>query len=393
MNIGRIFIWNPWGLFGVVAGVMCTAMAAFVFTARPDRVQNRRLALLLLIEGIVTSFSPAGTAFAASDATARVFFVIHVFALFLIVPILLHFVATIDTPLTRPLNTWTGVMLLWLLTAGQVVLFVVRPTLFIRGFREPWWGGRMFVLGPMASVAYAMSGIAVLYSLVVAVSAFRRAALGTAARDRARRYAIAFGVKDTVLLFATTILPGVYGAMHAGDIQPIDFTYVWAIQVTETVYVLLMAYGILKSQLFDIDLRIARGLRRSTLAAIVLFAFFATAELAERLVSEEFGYVIGALAAAALIFAHKPVERFVAGLSSAVLPGVEPSPEYIAFRKLEVYREAVEAAFEDKRLSKEDRAILQRLQKTLGVEPADAARLEEDTRLALTRTSPSPRSR
>jgi hypothetical protein len=251
----------------------------------------------------------------------------------------------------------------------------------------------MFVVGPMASVAYAISGIAVHYSLVVAISAFRRAPVGTAARDRARRYAIAFGVKDTILLFATTILPGIYSATHAGDIKPIDFTYVWAIQLTETVFVLLMAYGILKSQLFDIDLRIAAGLRRSTLAAIVLFAFFATAELAERLVSEEFGYVIGALAAAALIFAHKPVERFVSGLSSAVLPGVEPSPEYLAFRKLEVYREAVEAAFEDKRLSKEDRAILQRLQKTLGVEPADAARLEEDTRLALTRTSPSRRSR
>jgi hypothetical protein len=242
----------------------------------------------------------------------------------------------------------------------------------------------MFVIAPLATLAYAMTGISTLYSLVVAISAFRRAVPGTAAKDRARWYAIAFGLRDIVLLTATSLLPAIYGATHAGDIRPIEFTYVWAIQLTETVFVLLMAYGILRAQLFDIDLKIAAGIRRSTLAAVVLFAFFATTEIAERLVSDEFGYIIGALAAAALIFLHKPVERFASGLSSAILPGVEPSPAYLTFRKLEVYREALEAALEDHRLSKDDRAILKRLQVTLGIDSADAARLEQDTQEALT---------
>ena len=98
--------------------------------------------------------------------------------------------------------------------------------------------------------------------------------------------------------------------------------------------------------------------------------------------------LIGAFAAAALVFVYKPVERFAASLFSAVLPGVEASPAYIAFRKLEVYLEAVEAAYEDGHLSQEDRVILKRLQAKLGVQSADAARLEEDARQTLAQSVP-----
>jgi hypothetical protein len=141
-----------------------------------------------------------------------------------------------------------------------------------------------------------------------------------------------------------------------------------------------MAYGILRAQLFDIDVRLAAGVRRGTVTAIVLFAFFTVAEIAKSVVSQDFGYVIGAVATAALIvFVHKPVERLAAGLSSAMLPEANATPAYLAFRKLEVYLEAVEAAYEDGRLSEEDRIILKRLQAKLGVSSVDATRLEDDT--------------
>src|SRR5262249_2736868 len=145
---------------------------------------------------------------------------------------------------------------------------------------------------------------------------------------------------------------------------------------SEIVFVLLMGYGILRTQLFDIDLRLAASLRRGAVAAIVLFTFFASAALAEQFVSEAFGYVIGAGVTAILLLVSKPVERFAERLSRAVLPGVEASAEYLAFRKLEVYMDALEAAYEDGQISKEDRVILKRLQGKLGVEPVDAERLE-----------------
>ena len=302
-------------------------------------------------------------------------------------PLLLRFIATIDTPLAKPLGTRMGLVLPWLFAAAETVLLIARPAAFIEGFHEPWWGGRMFIPGPFANAAYPISAIAPIYSLVVAVSAYRRAVPGTSARERARRYAIAFGFNDAALVLVTTIVPGVYGALHhSNDILPIEFLFVWAIPVVETIFVILMAYGILRTQLFDIDLRLAAGLRRGAVAAIVLFAFFAAAKIAEGVVSEEFGYVVGGFAAAALLFVHKAVERFAASFSSALLPAVDASPAYVTFRKMEVYSEAVEAAYEDGHLSKDDRLILTRLRTKLGIEPDDAAHLEQDAREARERS-------
>jgi hypothetical protein len=375
-----VLVWNPWGLFGLTALIVCTAMGTFVFATLPDRRQNRRLSVLLIAGGILTFGGPPGATFAGSDAVARAFFAVHFVMLFLVVALLLRFLATIDTPLARPLASHAGALLPWIFCGVEIVLFMVRPTLYIADIREPWWGGRMLDVEPLANIAYALSGIAVTYSLIVAISSYRRALAGTAAKERARRYAIAFGFNDVVILLVTTIVPAGYAATHAGDIRPIEFVFVWAIPIASTVFVVLMAYGILRSQLFDIDLRLAAGLRRGAIAAIVLFAFLTTAELADRFISEEFGYLIGAFAAAALVFVHKPVERFASSFSSAVLPGVAPSEEYVAFRKLEVYLEAVEAAYDDGHVSDADRVILKRLQAKLGVAPVDAARLEEDAR-------------
>jgi hypothetical protein len=375
-----VLVWNVWGLFGLVALIVCTAMGLFVFATLPDRRQNRRLSVLLVTEGILTFGGPPGTAFAGSDSTARVLFSAHFIALFLFVPLLFRFLATIDAPVARPLISRAGRLLPWLLFTAENVLFLVRPTLCIAGIREAWWGGRMLDAGPLANFGYSASGLAALYSLIVAISAYRHAAPGTAAKERARRYAIAFGVNDAVVLLVTTIVPLAYGATHHAEIRPIEFIFVWAIPIVSTVFVTLMAYGILRAQLFDIDLRLASGLRRGAIAAIVLFAFLTTAKLAEQFISDELGYVIGAFAAAALVFVHKPVERFAARFSSAMLPGVEASPAYVAFRKLEVYLEAVEAAYEDGQISPADRVILNRLRDKLGVEAVDAKRLEEDAR-------------
>jgi hypothetical protein len=376
----QLFIWNAWGLFGLVTLVVCAAMAVFVYATRPDRPPNRRLSLLLLTEGLITFGGPSGAAFAASNASGRIFFTVHFVGLFVVVPLILRFLGTIDTPLTRPLRTHTAAVLPWIVAALAAFLLIVRPALFIRSIHEPSWGGRMFDGGPLMAVAYALPGIALIYSLIVALSSYRRAAPGTPAKTRAGWYALAFGTNDGITIFFSNIVPLIYGAAYGSDFRPIEFIFVWPFSIAEILFVLFMAYGILQTQLFDIDLRLATGLRRGAIAAIVLFVFFASAELAERFVSEEFGYVIGACAAAVLLVVSKPIERFAERLSRAVLPGVEPSHEYVAFRKLEVYLEAVEAAYEDGRISKKDRAILKRLQVTLGVADRDAERLEDDAR-------------
>ena len=175
-------VWNPWGLFGLVPLIVCTAMGAFVFATRPDRKQNRRLAVFLVADGIVTFAGPAGAAFAGSDATARIIFTIHLTTLFLVLPIMLRFLATIDTPAAKPITTRIGAIVPWLFAAAELALFIARPDLFIQGLFEPWWGGRMFLPGPVSNGAYAISSVAPIYSLIVSISAYRRAVAGTPAK-------------------------------------------------------------------------------------------------------------------------------------------------------------------------------------------------------------------
>ena len=60
----------------------------------------------------------------------------------------------------------------------------------------------------------------------------------------------------------------------------------------------LIAYGILRAQLFDIDLRIRRTIKQSTLATTVVTFIFLFSEGADRFLSAELGNVAGLLAAA-----------------------------------------------------------------------------------------------
>jgi hypothetical protein len=68
---GLRLIWNPWGLFGLVALIVCTAMAAFVLATRPDRTQNRRLALFLGMQGLIFDPGPLAQMAYALSGVAR----------------------------------------------------------------------------------------------------------------------------------------------------------------------------------------------------------------------------------------------------------------------------------------------------------------------------------
>ena len=56
------------------------------------------------------------------------------------------------------------------------------------------------------------------------------------------------------------------------------------------------------------------------------------------------------------------------------------TPEYLAFRKLEVYRAAFEGLNVDAQITDKERAMLEKLRIKLGIQPGDAQALEEDMR-------------
>jgi len=146
----------------------------------------------------------------------------------------------------------------------------------------------------------------------------------------------------------------------------------------------LIAYGILRTQLFDIDLRIRWTIKQSTLAATILALIFVLTEAADRFLSAELGNFAGLLAAAIVVFFLAPLQRFAERVATITMPNTQNTPEYVAFRKMQVYEAAVVEAQQDGGISHKERSLLKRLHESLGISEADAMAIERELGVAST---------
>lgn len=369
------FIANPFGFPGLVTGLAAWAMAALVYLARPTRAQNRALAVLLALEGVVAVTGTGLMFLTDSYATAYAWQAVTVHALLALPAVYLLFVGTLETPLARPLATRASRALLVALAVAAPLLWypnrdAIVTTLVPVPF-APW----EIVPGPgWVAITLALAG-AYLLGTFVAAHAWWITPRGSPARTRAGFYLAAFAIHD--LAFA---LVG-FGPFFAPALVS-GYFYAFGPPVMQAMFLPLLAYGILKAQLFDIDLRLKRGLRQGTVAAIFVGVFFVVSESAQELLSEELGPFLGIAAAGLLVFALAPLQRVAERVSDAALPRVRETPDYLAYKKLEVYRAAIESTLADGEITERERAMLDRLRDRLGIGPEDARALERDVGVA-----------
>ncbi len=196
-------------------------------------------------------------------------------------------------------------------------------------------------------------------------------------RIRARAFALAFGIRDVCwgFVYATAISMIWFGQYYTVDPNastPIYYAYAFG-----TIFAVpLIAYGILRTHLFDIDLRIRWTIKQSTLATVVVTIIFLLSEGADRFLSAELGNVGGLLAAAVVVFFLAPLQRFAESVASVAMPNTENTPEYAAFRKLQVYEAALTEALPDGNISERERELLNRLRDSLGISVVDADAIE-----------------
>jgi hypothetical protein len=169
--------------------------------------------------------------------------------------------------------------------------------------------------------------------------------------------------------------------LSSGSVWKVVIPFLYEIAVI--IYVPLVAYGVLRVQLFDIDLRIKRTIKRSTVAAAFVATFFIVSESAGNYLSSQFGAVLGVLGTGVLIFFLDPIQRAAERLSDAAMPNTHDTPEYEAFRKLQVYESALRAALEDGHISERQRRVLSSMIESMGIDPKVAAALESDAKAAL----------
>lgn len=140
---------------------------------------------------------------------------------------------------------------------------------------------------------------------------------------------------------------------------------------------LVIAYGLLKFEIFDIDRKVKTGIRGSVIVGTFVVAFFVVSEGIETLVSETVGNWAGLGAAGLLTIGLRPIERKANQLADQAMPEVDDSQAYTEDRKAEVYQAAVERAAGDEVLTDREKEILAGLREDLGLHDNEAREIEE----------------
>jgi len=365
------------GLLGFVALALCWGLAVVLFRVGAPGTVARKLAWLLVIEGItlITGgfvwFVLAGGEISDqwyNDNVPLAFqignFIVHHLGdagMIALYPAFLA--AALRTRLTRPFGRKN-----LRITIAVVAILMAAGTVVTKAL----WNS---LLGSL--VLYATVMVLFLFALVVSVHAWWVSEPGIA-RTRAKVFAIAFGIRDVC-----------WGASYAAAF--------WTIQagvnmessaifwIGKSVYALgtllavpLIAYGILKAKMFDIDLKIRWTLKQSTFAAAVLAITFIISEGVEMLVSAELGDKWGLVAAGVALLFLKPLQAFAEKVVSLLMPNTQNTPEYERSRKMGVYEEALMEAMDENGISPKERALLNRLRDSLEIPVADAEAVENE---------------
>ncbi len=332
------------GMLALVAVVMCCGLSVVLFRAGVRGSVARKLALLLVVEGVALAssgsieylFGSLEAFYQRNPSFAMAEIVIHALGdcgmLALYPPFL---AAALNTRWTRPFadrRVRIGV------ASGAAVLYAALLWPLAKSMRTSAPLDFRLLSLPTGVLYVAL---VVLFAFAFATSLRVWYTSTGAARKRARIFAVAFGIRDACwgFIYATQVW-----ALSRGDYADV-FTTIppWFIVYTLGTFlaVPLIAYGILRTQLFDIDLRIRWTIKQSTLAAAVIAIVYVLSEGASRLLSNELGNIAGLLAAAVVVFFLAPLQRFAEHVSRAAMPNTNDTPEYAVFRKLQVYEAAV----------------------------------------------------
>jgi hypothetical protein len=361
---------------GILALLCSWSLATAVLLTGPGLRRDRLLALLLFVEG--TAWGSGAGFLYVMESPQVAWYVQAVFVTMLLAMpgCVLAFIGTLPTPLVAPLNSRVGLIVIVMLTAAVELFFLAQPERFVGAIVPAWYATWDADLPPITVDIFNLVGVIGIVSLAASLSSWARSPRDSAARRQARAFAIAFGVHD-VGMFIALVLPGhLVPPPPSGNLS--DIFVILGCTCTSIAFVLLLSYGILKVQLFDIDLRIKRGIRRSTVAAVFVAVFLMVEQFVQNYFTGQFGLLLGAVAAGLMLFGIGHIRHFAEALANGAMPTVSATPEYVAYRKLEVYRAAFEGLYADAVVSDKERAMLDRLRVKLGIAPGDALALEEE---------------
>lgn len=373
--------WNPYGVVGTFVLVGAMALAMLVYRAGPLRTSNRRLALLLALEGTAVGFSLGMTPFATSMEFAWMFVRVSMSAAILLPAAYALFLATLNTGIVQPLNRRPVVYGIIAASLLAEALWFLRPEWFIQelyqsnyvGVDQPWWWAR-----PSAGLDLAAIGVGVfgVVGLVLAFAAHRASPRGSKTRERMWMYLQAFGVRDACYAI---ILLAAYPASRAAPGGLWDAVVGQGISVVTLIFLMLVSYGLLKNQLLDIELKVKFGIQRTVLLGMLAFVALIALQVAQAYLTQTHGWLVGGIVVGIFLVATYPLHRASLMASELIFPQARFTPEYVAARRFDIYRDAVEVALlSNNGLSRGGRDALERVRLKHSISEQDARLIEDD---------------
>jgi len=360
---------------GIPAAIVAWGFALYVFIVAPPTRGARFLIAMLVVDGlaVITSYNNNLvhlTPWLVSLGLPPVPAGLHQVSDWAMIAVYLPLIGmTLSSPLVKPLKRPFVSHAALFGGLGIAILILFLPEDISEKFNVPFY----IVICIVLTWGFA----AALHTWLTATN--------EADRERARAFTLAFGIRDVIwtLTFAY-FTADYYGLIGPGIEEQSDMYNSYPMllplsyELAVIIYVPLVAYGVLRVQLFDIDLRIKRTLRRGTVAAAFVATYFVVSELASNYLSGHFGPILGILGTGALVFFLDPIQRAAERISNAAMPNTLATPEYESFRKLQVYDSAVRAALEDGHISARQRRVLDSMVQSMGIDWNVAQRMEHD---------------
>lgn len=382
-------VWNAWSLVGLLVLPLAWFLAGLVYAAGPRRGVNRLLAITLFLDGV---WYGGIAAFFLTDSAATVHGLSAVVEVaFVVLPwaYLAFLGRALETPLARPFRTRAGEAVLLAGALGSLAWFFADTPFFIAAVAPEHLGhGQWWPVWGVGDGYFAIFvSLAFFYGLAASLDAYRRAPKGTIGRQKARAFTLAFGTRDLyvglLFVFYNGFFVGLGGEIRTNATETGFYLFNVVRPAVLLVYLVLLGYGILRTQLFDIDVKLKWTIRKGTVAGAFVAVFFIASQVAENVLQLQFGTVFGAIAAGLLLFALAPLQRLAERVANMALPSVAATSEYLTFRKFEVYKESLETLLRDGVITPKEQDLLANLRAKLGIADADARTLEAEVRRTL----------
>lgn len=139
---------------------------------------------------------------------------------------------------------------------------------------------------------------------------------------------------------------------------------------------ILLAYALMRYQLFGIDLRIKAGVKRAILVGLFVGVFFVISQAAQALVSADKAPLFGVVSASLLAVLGKPIQTFAERAANGVMPDTQPIEKLGSQARFRLYREQFQLVQQDGAVSPKERRMLTRLAKYLGIHENEALDIE-----------------